>query len=325
MLILPPNFESKIGSKGPENRQKPNPLTVSYMIPIQKHLVHLPCGAIDDLHWKQVVDNITPDQQILWALDLRLDAPYFPLEEELRFHSLRLALSLFTKEIWPVFQERTIGAILFQGSLDFSPFFHWSCKQEENWKSWKEGRALASEPYLHRLFCLDAFIHYFQMLAHALPDEMPLYLLFEGTGCGGKAETFQLLSRDGLEYFKVAVKGVPGWEGLVWQEGQIVSVNNTASLAICLPTEAQCSAEILAKLDRLLPSLSTPYRIIPEGSLIERLEGVDSLYVFSDSLTVQGKRQLRGFCATGGKVIVDGSALGLAEELPAEKFRGRGI
>ncbi|MBI5272495.1 MAG: uroporphyrinogen-III synthase [Chlamydiia bacterium] len=29
MLILPPNFESKIGSKGPENRQKPNPFTVS--------------------------------------------------------------------------------------------------------------------------------------------------------------------------------------------------------------------------------------------------------------------------------------------------------
>ncbi|MBI5272864.1 MAG: hypothetical protein HY861_02650 [Chlamydiia bacterium] len=41
MLILPPNFASKIGSKGPENRQKPNPLTVSKDLVIKYTLITL--------------------------------------------------------------------------------------------------------------------------------------------------------------------------------------------------------------------------------------------------------------------------------------------
>jgi hypothetical protein len=267
----------------------------------------LPCRTIDDLDWTSILASIDLLEKIEWEFDMGLNAPYFPIDDELYFSSLKLALSRFTKDIWPLYAERTTGATLYRGSADFASFFLWTGGQEENWNVWKETRLAAPEAHLRRLFCADAFAHYFQMLAHALPDELPVTLHFCIQGCGSAAERRQLLSRERFEHF------------------HLVTEESTASLAICMPEEALCSGTILAKLDQLLTTLIEPYRIIEEAFLTELWEGVDRLYVIPEAISVQGKRKLMGFCAAGGLVIVEGESLGLPNEVSGEEYRGRGI
>lgn len=267
----------------------------------------IPCRVNDNLDWEPILKSAGECQNITWEFDLGLDAPYFPIEDELTFSGLKFALSRFSKEVWPLYEERTSGAVLYRGAADFSSHFRWSENQEENWKTWKEGRPEASEAHLRRLFCADAFAHYFQMLAHALPDELPLTLHFDTSGCGTPAEKRQLLSKERFEHF------------------HIVTEESAASLAVLMPPEELCSGSVLSKIDRLLMSLDEPYRVIEEAFLTESWDGVDQIYVISEAVSFQGKRKLMGFCAAGGLVLVEGASLGLPNEAPAEKFRGRGI
>ncbi len=267
----------------------------------------IPCRTTNDLDWKSILDAIPRVGFLVWEFDLGLGEPYFPIDDELRFSSLKLALARFTKEVWPLFSEQTSGAILYRGSADFASFFHWSETQEDNWRVWRGMRPEASVAHLRRLFTADAFAHYFQMLAHALPDELPLSLHFDTAHCGTPAEKRQLLSRERFEHF------------------QIITEDSITPLAICMPEEALCSGAVLAKLDALFASLSEPYRVIEETFLTESWEGVDRLYVLSEAISPQGIRKLMGFCAAGGLVIVEGKGLGLPNEIAAEEFRGRGI
>jgi hypothetical protein len=267
----------------------------------------LPCRATDDLNWKPILEGPLPLGKIVWEFDLGLDAPYFPIDDELCFASLKLSLALFKEEIWPTFTERTGSAILYRGSADFASFFRWSDAQEENWRSWKLTRPAASEDHLRRLFTADAFALYFQMLAHALPDELPLALHFNTQGCGTPAEVRQLLSKDRFEHFS------------------LVTEESSSTLAVLMPEDELCSSAIIAKLDRLFSEIQGPYRVIEEAFLNESWEGVDVLYVLSEAVTARGKRKLRGFCAAGGVVVVEGEPLGLANEISEREYRGRGI
>lgn len=269
--------------------------------------VILPCRSTDDLNWKPILAAVEPLKKIVWEFDLGLDAPYFPLDDELHFSSLKLPLARFKDELWPTYAENTSSAILYRGSADFASFFRWSDAQEENWLAWKASRPAASEAHLRRLFAADAFAHYFQMLAHALPDELPLSLHFNTQGCGTPAEKRQLLSKDRFEHFL------------------IVTEESNSTFAILMPEEELCSSSILAKLDRLFAETERSYRVIEEAFLTESWEGVDYLYVLAEAVTPRGKRKLRGFCAAGGVVIVEGGSLGLSNEVSAEEYRGRGI
>ena len=270
-------------------------------------LIHLPCHSNDDLQWKPVLESIRKEVPIVWEFGLGLNAPYFSLEDEMLFSSLKLSLSLFTKEIWPSYQEQTLHAILYRGSADFSSWFHWTSLQEENWKNWKKERPTAKEEHLRRLFCRDTFLHYFQMLSYSLPDELPLELCLDPSGCGTKAETLQLLSQESFEHFLLERK------------------EKEVSFAICLPLEMGCNAKVLSRLDGLFETIKTPWRIIEEARLTESWEGLDQIYVLSETISAPGKRKLMGFCAAGGTVIVEGDPLGLPREMGAEEFRGRGI
>lgn len=267
----------------------------------------LPCRTTDDLDWKPILAALDPLEKIEWEFDLGLDTPYFPIDDELHFSSLKLSLAHFTKEVWPIYADRTTGAILYRGSADFASFFKWTANQEDNWKVWKKARPEASTTHLQRLFCADAFMHYFQMLAHALPDELPLVLHFDTRGCGSPAEKRQLLSKERFEHFSV------------------VTEESSAKIAVCMPEEALCSGAVLAQLDRLFSNLKEPYRVIEEAFLTEMWEGVDQLFVLSEATTIQGKRKLMGFCAAGGLVVVTGKPLGLPNEISEEEYRGRGI
>ncbi|HSX38882.1 MAG TPA: hypothetical protein VLE95_08710 [Chlamydiales bacterium] len=259
----------------------------------------LPCRSCDNLDW-QIDPAISGP--IVWEFDLGLADPYFPIDDELRFSSLKLALFHFTNTIWPFYGERTKKAILYRGSADFSAHYFWSETQKENWNLWKQEQvADGSEEHLRRTFCIDMFAQYFRMLSHALPDELPLSLCFETAGCGSRAEIGQLLSKKRFEYF------------------DLISEVSSATCAVCMPEEHLCNRFILEKLDRLFASLQEPYRMIEEAVLTQSWEGLERIYVISEAVTVQGKRKLMGFCAAGGLVIVEGESLGLSNEIPLKQ------
>ncbi len=265
----------------------------------------LPAQPHSDLDWTRQIKEAESIDKIIWEFDLGLEAPYFPLEDELHFQALSMALSKFSKEIWPLFQEKTEAAILYRGPADFTPFFSWSERQEANFETWKEDHPNANEAHLRRLFCAEAFIAYFQMLAHRLPDELTLILQLDAGSSGTLAERLHLLSPERFDHFQLEIKGLPE--------------TSNASLGICFPEEPECNRDVLQRLDAVFEKINAPFKAIPEALLTERWDGIDYLYVLSDAVSSRGKRKLMGFCAAGGIVILDGPSLGLPSEISSEE------
>src|SRR5690242_8777191 len=67
--------------------------------------IRLPCQPHSNLQWE-----IPPTSKyILWEFVCDLETPYFPLTDELRFHSLTLACKHFSQTLWPQYKEQTLG------------------------------------------------------------------------------------------------------------------------------------------------------------------------------------------------------------------------
>ncbi len=234
----------------------------------------------EDLRW-----DIQPDGRITWKFDLGLNQSYFPLEDEMHFQSLSVALTQFTKDVWPQYEAQTDRAILYQGSADFSIFFKWTERQEANFAEWKQDRPKTDESHLRKLFCAEAFILYFQMLAHRLPDELPLALLLDVTGLGTPAQTHHILSSERFAHFMVE------------------PTQPQANVGICFPPDSLCGDAVLAQIDQVIGELKVPYKAVYETHLTEQWDGLDDLYVLESALTPQGIRKLKGFEAAGGNII----------------------
>lgn len=231
----------------------------------------------DDLSWK--IEGEIP----LFEFDLGLADPYFPLEDDLHFQALSSALTHFAKEVWPRYPDSK--AILYRGSADFSRFFRWSEKQENNFQEWRAERPCHDEAHLKRLFCAEAFVTYFQMLAHRLPDELPLTLILDPKDTGTPAQTLHLLSPERFEHFHLET-----------------GLSYSSQTGICFPGDALCTPAILEQIDALIAQLPS-FRPVYEPLLTEQWDGLDELYVFSEGISSQGKRKLMGFSAAGGTVM----------------------
>lgn len=231
----------------------------------------------DDLCW-----NI-PTGETHFEFDLGLNQPFFPLEDELYFHSLGLALRHFTDTIWPLHPDA--AAVLFRGDADFSSFFHWSPTQEENFREWVSHMPLNDIAHQKRLFCAESFVNYFQMLAHKLPDEMEIKLILDPSHCGSLAETLQLISPVRFEHF-------------VLETGREFQSN----LGVCFPADELCSAQVLAHLNQFIPTLPH-FRPIYEPILTAQWDGLDEIYILPEIITPQLERKLKGFKAAGGKIL----------------------
>lgn len=257
--------------------------------------IRLPARISDDLKWEKERALAESAQKIVWEFDLGIVS----IHDEIQFQANAFALDLFTKELH---SEKTEKVVLYRGSADFS------VQEMADFEEWKRQRPKAREDHLRRLFCADLYANYFQMLAHRLPEEVPIVLAFFEEGCGTRAEREQLLSRERFEHFEM--------------ERDVIK---EAPWAVCFPEEERCSGEILEKMDRLFEEMEKPFRVIGEPFLTEEWQGVDELFVLSEAISLRGRRKLQGFCAAGGTVVVEGDSLGLVQEIPFRRFRGRGI
>ncbi len=250
-------------------------------------MLTIACRPSSTLHWE-----IPENGPLFFRFELGLEDPFFMIEDVMLFESLSLALKKFRDEVWPKVKDRTLGAVLYRGTADFSSRYLWTERQLQNWKEIGEESA-----HLKRLFCADSFAYYFQMLSHSLPDELPIYLLLDASHTGTVAEKHQLLSSTRFEHFQVATRALPFTNGLIWSENDTFYPSEKVPHALCLPDK--CPTEVLQeKMDQI----SQPYRVIPEARLTEDWEGVDTLHVLNNYLSEQGKRKLKGFVAAGGQI-----------------------
>lgn len=262
-------------------------------------MIRLPSKPSDSLEWDL---SRIPESALLWHFDLGLEEPFFPLHDEMRFQSLSLAFSKFKNEVWPIFQDRTKGIVLYKGSADFSRHFLWSDKQTKNWISWKESQPQMQEDQLKRLFCADAFIYYFQMLSYSLPDEVPVYLFLDASEIHSIIERHHLISKERFEHFQIVVKGLPEFNGPHLENEEIKEHPLTAH-ALCFPLHKECKQKVLGEMENIFTSLKQPFRVISEAFLTEEWEGVEVLHVLKNALSPLGERKLKGFEATGGVIV----------------------
>lgn len=263
--------------------------------------LELPCEPHHDLDWSLELERAkNAGRNIVWKFALGLESPFFPLEDELRFQAISLALAQFSKEVWPEFKDKTVALSLYRGAADLSEKFLWTDKQRANYSEWREGEdnALA-----RKLFCIDAFAVYFQMLSHRLPDEVPVFLLFEPLS--SISETLQVLSKERFEHFLIALRGESiARDGYIWNERGIFKRTVETKRGIVFPNKL----ESMSLFDEALKEAGS-VKVVYESFLTEEWDGLDSLIVLPGSLGSQGERKLKGFLASGGEVVVRGRGI----------------
>lgn len=251
-------------------------------------LIDVPLKEQEDLCFKELQLKASGKKEPLcWRLDLGLERPFFPLEDRLVFEALSLGLKQFAQELYK--EGNRQKAFLYLGSGDLRTHFLWTEKQCEEFSLWQKIRAPLEKEHAERLFCMDAFVSYFQLLAHSLPDSLEIAIEMDLSSCGTLAEKFHLASKERFEYFDLHLKGV--------------EVDPLKQQAICLPKDSSLSEEVLNRLDQLFHQLNPPYRVLSEPLLAESWAGVDQIYVLDGTLGVLGERMLKGFEAAGGEVI----------------------
>lgn len=269
--------------------------------------IELSAAPHKKIDWKEAIDSAekaqSRGQKIFWEFHLGLSEPFFPIDDEMRLQELFCPLQYFSDTVYPHFETASLGVGLYRGPLDLKDRFFWSEKQKKNFAGWKEERGQESENH----FCLDTYAAYFQLLAQKVPDSLPIFALFDGTGLS-RVEALSLLSKERFHHFHLAVKGVGALSWcLEWKEECLVSFE--PPIGVIFPLD--CDPEEFEELLRSMDHLAGPYRVVNEAFITEEWDGLET--IVSPVLSPRGKRMLKGFLASGGKVV------------DAEEFRGRGI
>lgn len=287
-----------------------------------KHIV-LPAGLSADLDWKTQRLLAFQKASVLWQLDFSFSNMHFSPQDFLKSQSQLLAIEHFCRTIWNDFKKNTAGVVLYQGATDFSKMFPkelWF----ESFLQWldlfiqntADGHELKEDSSSHlehyyELYAAKLFAEVMQRLLVFLPEECIPLLLIEVT------EPLSFLAQKfSLEYFESFVL-------LDLQKNQLPFLHQQARLGICLPPDSHCDQKTLSQIHSIFMHLKRKqidFRCIPESKLNHFWNGLDSILVFSRTLSNQGIRQLQGFCATGGRVIVEGKSLSLPQEVAMVDF-----
>lgn len=227
--------------------------------------IELPCKPCDLLDWRsQLAVAEEANIPIVWKIDAGLEQPFYPLEDELRFQAISLALRQFSTDVWPRFQQQTSGICLYKGSADFQT---------------------------------EAYALYFQMLSHKLPDEAEVELLLDLSCLRHPSDALKIISHERFDHFQIAIHGMElPLEGMRWDGSCLQLVVNQG---LVFPETVN---EGLAGAFDLFLQTRSDVKIVFERHLSSQWEGMDRLFVIRESLGPRGQRMLQGFCAAGGEV-----------------------
>lgn len=270
----------------------------------------LPSGLSADLDWKTQKDLALQESSILWHLDFSCFNMRFSPQDFLKNQSHLIAIEHFCQTIWSDFKKNTAGVILYEGKADFSRIFPKDLWLESFLKRYELKEAFHSSlDYYYELYAAKLFAEVMQRLLVFLPEECFALLLIE------IEEPLLLLAQKlSLEWFESFIL-------LDLKRNQLPFLNQKARLGICLPSH--CDQEILAQISTIFNHLrqkQIDFRCIPEAKLNHFWNGLDTILAFSSTLSSQGKRQLMGFSAAGGRVVIEGKSLCFPQEIPMLDF-----
>ncbi len=223
------------------------------------------------LDW-QVVEGTEPT---LYDVDLGLfDGLPQPLEDQGQFKSIALVLKHFGEAVFS--KGGCIGVCLYSGAADYP-----SLRQ-------------VSEAMDRR----DVAIDYIDLLTTHLPVDCPAYIELDVTGIEDPVKRLLLLAKDAYQHVRVLARGLPPHIVLA-REG------DRPSKGILLPgKENRLPMEGLERALKHLDEEQQPYRVISEPQLIYEWDGLDELIVCPELVTPLGWRQIDGFKAAGGVVLL---------------------
>ncbi len=235
---------------------------------------------------------------LFWELDFGLAAPTFSLDSQLPFQSFSIAIKEFNDLIWKEFATHTFGVIIFRGMVNYNAGFPWNQKQREYLEEWE-----SSFSFKERLYTINILTEYLHALSSKFPEELQIFALFDAAQIESGAELAILLSEKRFSHIHLGVKNscVP-IGSLKWAEGYWGDPD-LCQIGICIPEESLCDHKILERLDGLFKEYKgVNFRIVPELMIIEKWEGLEEMIYLEEVITVQGRRQLDGFIAAGGKI-----------------------
>lgn len=141
----------------------------------------------------------------------------------------------------------------------------------------------------------EAEMEYLHLLASHLPYALDPVILVTLPKF-----SIELLHPECFPHFSLGSARVGGYTpDFVWENGELFKPALTTQ-ALCLPAKGVSLAPYLPVIEALQES---PYRLIEEGELHTKWEGVETLYYHGPSLATETKRQLNGFIAAGGEAI----------------------
>ncbi len=156
----------------------------------------------------------------------------------------------------------------------------------------------------------DDFLEHVESLFTHVAFHIPIFLLLDCSQQKDLQKFVELSSKDAFDRFLLALKNPPLLTGrVVWQEGSDVLGYIGRDMANKKLLQREIQTAILFSHDGhcdLLPTirgLDVPFRIIAEKHLTLDWQGIDDLYVCSEHLSNQTKRELEGFKAAGGRIL----------------------
>jgi len=285
--------------------------------------IRLPATPSDDLDWSEQRSQANFQNSISWYLDLGLfNRLEQPLANQTQFLSLTLALHQFRDTLWQEFQHKTEKVYIYRGPLDWERAFKGSSEHTSLLKNWiadifsstdqfiQETDIVVKDfsqvnfsdlnqtpkgQFLRSLYWRDTAADYLQLLAANISDEIPLALHMDGSMISDSMQAAQLMASDTFNRYQITTTDLP------------FRLNPEAPIGIYLPTSRNRLPNIHASFQSLFNGLNQEnldYRLISEEQLIYSWDGLDILYAVDSALSFEAKRQIKGFEAAGGTVIL---------------------
>lgn len=227
----------------------------------------------------EALQKIASGQKILWHLEFGCFKNLLkPISNQEQFLALTLALDHFISSLWNEFRSYSKGILVYQGPADFAEEF-------------PAGEIEETDPLERSLKARNMGSDYIQQLVTKLPDSIKAYIAFNRAAVDPLVTD---LSHDPSAYGRLHI--LP--DAHAW------SPESDLATGLLMPPMTLFQRNHLEPFRRADQVINQHFKKIPESRLIHHWAGLDRLYYVEGALSPQGRRQLQGFIAAGGEVVI---------------------
>ncbi|MCY3974618.1 MAG: hypothetical protein OXF02_03630 [Simkaniaceae bacterium] len=260
-----------------------------------------PASDLDRGRIDREIATYPEEEKIVWHLCYGSPLPH--PGDVIRMAPVSTAVRIFNERVALPYLARTEAVCLYEGSLSACVCTRFT-EEEERADVYARYPAFPDSEGLRLVLLASETLH---LLAALLPEELSLVAVFDGNDLLLRSPAWRatLLSKELFPYVRPRVVGS-------------FPVAERAKVGIVIPSCLVCSEKSLALLDELFrrfASAEVPYRILPEVRLNEHWDGLDTIVFLSDFVSESGIRQARGFAAAGGRILYEGSPMGISGEM----------